>query len=339
MTSFLTQRHRAYVTAFDNTQPTAALPIARHSQVALARSRGTGSGGSGRNRRRGSPFAALSDAYKPSRLIFPSPTGRDGGEVVALRSATFAWPTALERGVAADPRHLKQDRYAPQTLGLPTTPLRSTVQNATTPTGEQGKIEATKSTARVAGAERDVAAVRDGGLAVPREQEEKEASEMPKLLQQSTDTTSRPPTSRRRVTWADKVEIREVTRSTICEVFAPDLHSLEIARRLAILAEEPELTRVVEAVRLVRRQAAGVVRSLTARQGWNGSLDGVEEACRLWSWRERTYMGEMDELVSFLSPRQGGGSRDGRKTDGSDVWRLKATYRAARRRMEDADSD
>lgn len=153
------------------------------------------------------------------------------------------------------------------------------------------------------------------------------------------------------MTWACKVEtVVEVTRTASCDVLSPDLHSLQIAKRLAVLADEPELARAAEAVSIVRRQAAVAIRSLTSRHGWNGSLDGLEEASRLWAGRELTYMNETDELVRLLSPhssRRGAAAAaaaaagaDGRSAcaDG-DVWSLKADYRTARRRMKDSDSD
>lgn len=145
----------------------------------------------------------------------------------------------------------------------------------------------------------------------------------------------------RRVTWAGTVDTKEVARTSSCDIFSPDLYSMEIAKELAILAEEPELTRAANAVMMVRRQAASIVRSLSARHGWNGSLDGLEEACRLWTRRESAYLRETDEIVrNIVSPRrEGGGEAAGNHGDARTVWRLKAMYRDARRRMEDAESD
>lgn len=323
----------------DNSQPIADPHLrAHHSEVALARSRCTGSRGSGRHRRRGSPFAALSDAYKPPRWVVPSYTGRGGGEVVALRTSTVTRPIPLER-LAADSRHLQQDRYAPPTLSSPPAPLRVRDQSAV----KQWQAETTNDLAIEP--KRGAADVCDDEMATPAMAENvavagSAAAPVSPPTSKSLGTRRKRPDHKRRVTWAGTVETIEVARTSSCDVFSPDLHSMEIAKRLAILAEEPELTRAVEAVVLARRQAAGVIRSLTARHGWNGSLDGVEEACRLWTWREGAVLRETDELVRCVVSVPG--VRVGEDVSGANngaVWSLKATYRAARRRMEHADSD
>lgn len=372
----LTRRNRAHGAGnanSTNAQPMQAPLIAHHSHVGLAR--GTGSRGSGRNRRRGSPFAALSDAYKPSRVMFSPFSGRDGGEVVALRSGNRgAWPAPLER-VTADPRHLQQqqqqDRSSSSVPSLSSPrALRSADHNAA---GQGREV--------VVGGEEEVVVVREDDVACGGRRESEvsrsvppsasSTSSSPTTTATSTTTAAarssstvsvsssssssagaragRRPTLRRRVTWACKVEtVVEVTRTASCDVFSPDLHSLQIAKRLAVLADEPELARAAEAVSIVRRQAAVAIRSLTSRHGWNGSLDGLEEASRLWAGRELTYMNETDELVRLLSPRSGrrgaaagadGWSASGDGGGDGDVWSLKAAYRTARRRMKDADSD
>ncbi|CAM9908179.1 unnamed protein product, partial [Laminaria digitata] len=284
---------------------------------------GTGSRGSGRNRRRGSPFAALSDAYKPSRVMFSPFSGRDGGEVVALRSSNrAAWPAGPLERVTADPRHLQQpDRSsssssAPTLLTPPPSPplcvaaLRRKVSRSVVPHPPTSLASSPTLAAAAAATGASSNSSSSSGTGAGKR-----------------------PTLRRRVTWACEVStVVEVTRTASADVFSPDLHSLQIAKRLAVLADEPELARAAEAVSLVRRQAAVAIRSLTSRHGWTGSLDGLEEASRLWAGRELTYMNETDELAATAAAADGGDGDD-------DVWSLKADYRTARRRMKDADSD
>lgn len=305
-----------------------AAPLtANHSNVALAPHPRGGGGGTGRHRRRGSPFAALSDAYKPPRAWLAPAKGRGGGEIVTLRSATFTWPTPLER-VAADPRHLQNDRSPPLARSPPPTLARMADHDADherqMDPASGGASEGNPSDAENASPAAAAAAATATAV----------TQNAPSLKSPGGPTKRR--AHQKRVTWAGSVETIEVTRQSSCNVFSPDLHSLEIAKRLAVVAEEPELTRAVDAITLVRRNAAGVVRSLTARHGWSGSLDGVEEACRVWTWSEGAYLSEMDDLVRCVVSLGGGGAARG---DDGLVWRLKANYRAARRRMDDAESD
>ena len=340
MASCLTRRNRTHGAGTEPAQPMRAPLIAHHSHVALARSRGTGSRGSARNRRRGSPFAALSDAYKPSRVILSPSSGRDGGEVVALRSLKRAWPVSLER-VTADPRHLQQqqqqqqDRSLVPIASLPSPPpppcaaVHQEGQNAVM----QGREEKVAEKEEVVGGSVSVVAV----VAATGRDDHGSSS---------TDTDTRPAQHRmrRRVTWACEVEtVVEVARTASADIFSPDLHSLQIAKQLAVLVDEPELARAADAVILVRRQASVAIRTLTSRHGWNGNLDGLEEASSLWAGRELTYMNETDELVRHLSPRSRRGvaatAAAAADDSGGDLWSLKDAYRTARRRMQDADSD
>lgn len=290
----------------------AASLAARHSHVALARSRGAGGGRSGgRGRRRGSPFAALADVHKPARAYFPPPTGRGGGEVFTLRPASFTWPVPLTPASAdrEHSTHSKQDVPAPSVNPL------STKDPNVQPVEQEPEQEHEQLSVRATAGKSFVAATR------------------------SLSGSRKKASHRRRVTWSGTDHTKEIARTPSSLVFSPDLHAIEIAKHLATLADEPELRRAVEAVVHVRRQAAGIVRSLSARDEWSGSLEGVEEACRLWTWREGAYMREMDELARcVVSLRASGRSRGGGEDD-DDVWRLKAAYRAARRRMDDAESD
>lgn len=343
MPSCLSRRQRACLVAVADERPrlmVASLAV-NHSHVALARSRGTSSRGSGRNRRRGSPFAALSDAFKPPRVMFPASAGRIRGEEFTVRSPMFTWPVPLER-VAPDPRHLQKpkDRSSDRLLSAPIisslpTPLRTTEVNAI----DNRQVESINSCFAVMEEKRVVFYGPRYVTAAPADGDADEA--LAQEAVQSLPTSSiKTRSHRRRVTWSGKVDVIDVARKKPCEVFSPDLYSVEIAKRLAVLADEPELTRAVEAVVSMRRQAAGVVRSLTAREGWNGSLDGVEEACRLLAWREGAYLQDADDIVRCVVSvgRSNGGARGSSKDD-SDLWRLKESYRAARRRMENAETD
>lgn len=114
---------------------------------------------------------------------------------------------------------------------------------------------------------------------------------------------------------------------TQSDVYSPDLHAVELAKRLAVLVRDPELRRAALAVETCRRHSASIVRSLTSRQ--DGGVDGFEEACRLYAWREDAFLRETDELVRCIVVGAGE----------ERVWRLKASYRAARRKMECSGSD
>ncbi|CBJ26079.1 expressed unknown protein [Ectocarpus siliculosus] len=325
--SYLTRRQRSYASHASHNNPHSLEPfsaalIPNHERGTLqtfpGAGGGAGAGGGPRGRRRGSPFAALSEAYKPARApVFSRPRRRDGGEVLGLRSSCsfVAWPRpgGGDGLLPADPRHVQQKR--PQ---------------------------------RQAGAEVQIittTAAKKPVLLLPRKKTDENAvlgrwvsSSSSTEEAASTAATTPPPTPppppsrshRKSVSWPEDV-IRSVHRFPVAasqaDVYSPDLQAVEIAKELAVRARNPELRRAALQVDYCRRHAAQVVRSMTSAQ--NGGLDGVEEACRLYGWREETFLRETDELVRSIVVE--GGEKE--------VWRLKSSFRAARRRMEDAESD
>lgn len=195
---------------------------------------------------------------------------------------------------------------------------------------QQEDTTATSKVERYVGKSKASEGGKEGGSAA-----KEEAPGSSKLSTAPPSRGGKPPGHKRRVTWSGTVETKEVARVTSCDIFSPDLLSLEVARQLANLKDDPELARAVEAVTFARKKSAGVIRSLSARHDWNGSLDGVEEACRVWTSKEGAYLRELDELVRCVVSL-GGSSQGGHA---QDVWGLKAIYREARRKMEDAETD
>lgn len=329
--SYLTRRQRSYASHASHNNPHSLEPfsaalIPSHERGTLQSFQGAGGAGVGgpRGRRRGSPFAALSEAYKPARApVFSRPRGRDGGEVLGLRSSCsfVAWPKSGGGGgggdgLPADPRHVQQkkpQRKAGAEALITTTaakkpvlllPRKSTDENAVL-----GRWVSSSSSSSSSAAE----AVASTAAATP--------------------PPTPPPSSRshrKSVSWPEDI-IRSVHRFPVtaaqADVYSPDLHAVEIAKELAVRARNPELRRAALQVDYCRRHAAQIVRTLTSEQ--NGGLDGVEEACRLYGWREEAFLRETDELVRSIVVE--GGEKE--------VWQLKSSFRAARRRMEDAESD
>lgn len=291
-----------------------------HHEVQLRCSRGSNI----LNRRRGSLFTATSNAYKPPTLWFSAITGRGGGEVVPVRSPGFAWRWRLP-AIAAD-------TLKPQDMPLSQADTRTRIGFSSLNEEKQKNTTATSKVERKVGDSKtsEAKARKVGGS------EAKEEAAGPRKLLTAPPSRGRKPAGHKRsVTWSGTVETKEVERMTSCDIFSPDLLSLEVAKQLADLKDDPELARAVEAVTFARKNAACVIRSLSARHDWNGSLDGVEEACRVWTSKEGAYLRELDELVRCVVSI--GGSSEGRHA--GDVWGLKAIYREARRKMEDAETD
>lgn len=302
-----------------------------HLEVPLRSSRGATTSTT-RSRRRGSPFASTSKGYKPPSLWFSAFTGRGGGEVLPVRSSDYAWRVRLPP-IAADTLKLRHDLPLSQADARTRTGVSSgdeeRQEDTTTTSKVERKVDNSKSSEAKVG--------KVGGSEEESEAKE-EAADPSKLSTAPPSRGGKPAGHKRRVTWSGTVETKEVARTTSCDIFSPDLLSLEVAKQLATLKNNPELARAVEAVTFTRRKAAGVIRSLSARHGWNGSLDGVEEACRVWTWKEGAYLRELDELVRCVVSI-GGSSEDGNDKSAQDVWGLKAIYREARRKMEDAETD
>lgn len=313
--SCLTRRQRSYATAASHNNPhsldffSAAL-VPNHERGALQSSQG----GAGRSRRRGSPFAALSEAYKPPRAaVFARPRGRDGGEVLGLRSSNFAWPKPVE-ALPTDPRHVQRQREEAAAAEMEVTSrTKKTVLLPMRKRTDANAVESRWVSSSAAAAQDD---------AVP--------SAASAAAEEAAATAPASPSGHgRSVSWGKASVFRfeiDVTQ-TQSDVYSPDLHAVELAKRLAVIGRDPELRRAASAVENCRRHAASIVRSLTSKQ--NGGVDGVEDACRVYSWREASFLRETDELVRSIVVGPG---EEG-------VWRLKANYRAARRKMEDACSD
>lgn len=295
--------------------------------LAILSGRHAGATRSGRARYQGpSPFAAAQGGiYSLSHAWLTPATGRGGGEVFPRRSpgfGGFGWPLPPSR--PADNNNDEDNSKVPlPPLPTPFAPLRETDPNAN------------------AGNANDEARAAAGG-AVSAPEKEGARGDEGALAASAVDTKkSSRRRHRRQVTWAGVVETREVERSPKPDVFSPDLHSLAIAQQLAVIVDSPEIQQAVHEVLSARRQAANVARSMSESDGWSGCLDGVVEetwfAWSEWNKRERLYLREMDELVrGVVSPR---GDGIGSGVDGAEVYRLKAVYRAARRRMDDVDAD
>eukprot|EP00752_Nemacystus_decipiens_P016232 g14513.t1 len=336
--SYLTRRQRSYAASASHNNPhsldfiSAAL-VPNHERGTLP----TSQGGVGRSRRRGSPFAALSEAYKPPRAaVFARPGGRDGGEVLGLRSSNFAWPKAVE-SLPTDPRHVQRQREEAAAAEMEVTsrtkkPVLPLVRKKTDASAVESRWVSSS-----AAAQESRPAVEPAAAAIPSTAAASAAAAAAAAAPTATTTTTTaeatptptsPPTHRRTVSWGKAAVYRfeiSVTQ-TQADVYSPDLHAVEIAKRLAMMVRDPELRRAAMAVENCRRHSASIVRSLTSKQ--NGGVDGVEEACRVYNWREAAFLRETDELVRSIVVGTGE----------EKVWRLKASYRAARRQMEDASS-
>ena len=334
--SYLTRRQRSYATSASHNNPhsldffSAAL-VPNHERGTLQ----TSQGGVGRSRRRGSPFAALSEAYKPPRAaVFARPGGRDGGEVLGLRSSNFAWPKSVE-SLPTDPRHVQRQREEAAAAEMEVTsrtkkPVLPLVRKKTDANAVESRWVSSSAAAR-----EDEATVEPAAAAIPSAvaaaaaQAAAPAATATTTAPEAASTPTSPSAHRRKVSWGKAAVYRfeiSVTQ-TQSDVYSPDLHAVELAKRLAMMVRDPELRRAAMAVENCRRHSASIVRSLTSKQ--NGGVDGVEDACRVYNWREAAFLRETDELVRSIVVGAGQ----------ERVWRLKASYRAARRQMEDACSD
>lgn len=332
--SYLTRRQRSYATTASHNNPhsldffSAAL-VPNHERGTLQ----TSQGGAGRSRRRGSPFAALSEAYKPPRAaVFARPGGRDGGEVLGLRSSNFAWPRSVE-ALPTDPRHVQRQREEATAAEMEVTlrtkkPVLALLRKKKTDANavESRWVSSSAAAAAAAATQEDDVAVEPAATAMPSVVI---AAAAAAAAESTTTPTSPASTHRRKVSWGKAAVYRfeiNVTQ-TQSDVYSPDLHAVELAKRLAMMVRDPELRRAAMAVENCRRHSASIVRSLTSKQ--NGGVDGVEDACRVYNWREAAFLRETDELVRSVVVGAGQ----------EKVWRLKASYRTARRKMEDACSD
>ena len=321
------QAHGAHHVGAHNPTPPALAYAAYHStHVTVSLRCCNGGSSSSRIRRRGSPFVALSDAYKPARAWLYPNLGCGGGEVVHVRSSSFVWPERLNP--AADPRKLPRDiSLSPITVPLHTADCKDESRRAHSTTHRREEERAEDET-RVADAET---------RQTEETKQEIAESNTPWRKLQVAANSNASPGHRRRVTWSGTVQTREVDRDKSSDVFSPDLLALKVAKQLAVLTGDPELARSVEAVTSIRRRAAGVIRSHSARHDWNGSLDGLEKVCLMWTCREGACLRELDELVrQAVSIGDITGAGEDRSTQ--DGRELKATYREARRIMEDAES-
>ncbi|CAM9197857.1 unnamed protein product, partial [Hapterophycus canaliculatus] len=307
----------------------------------------------GRNRRRGSPFAALSEAYKPARAaVFSGPGGRDRGEVLGLRSSSFGISWLKSSAEQRLPTATRSRRSLHQRLSsevrITTKPVlllaarKKTDENAVLGRWMSSSSSSSTSSSSSSAAPQPSAKFTKK-MALAEAAAEKAAEISARTGASTTEAAAAaageagtaPPSPRQHrksVSWPQGSVVRSIhqlpaTAAAQSDVYSPDLQALEIARRLAIVTRDPELRRAASAVDACRRYAAQVVRTLTSDQ--NGGLDGVEEACRLYNWREAAFLRETDELVRRIVVGAGQ----------ERVWRLKASFRAARRRMQDADSD
>ncbi|CAM9990288.1 unnamed protein product [Scytosiphon promiscuus] len=349
MTSYLTRRqqHHASHANPHTLEPFSAALIPNHERGSLLQ---TSPGG--RNRRRGSPFAALSEAYKPARAaVFSGPGGRDRGEVLGLRSSSFGGMSWLKSSAEQRlPTATRSRRNLHQKLSsevrITTKPVvllparKRTDESAVLGRWMSSSSSSSSSSALTAVPQPSEKFAKKMAAAAEVAAEAEQAAAAAAAAKTTrtaaaSGTGTAPPSPRRHrksVSWPQDNVIRSIhqlpaTPATQSDVYSPDLQALEIARRLAILTRDPELRRAASAVDACRRHAAQVVRTLTSDQ--NGGLEGVEEACRLYNWREAAFLRETDELVRRIVVGAGQ----------ERVWRLKASFRAARRRMQDADSD
>ena len=335
--SYLTRRQRSHATPASHNSPHCLEPfsaalVPNHERGSLQASQG---GAGGRSRRRGSPFAALSEAYKPPRaaVFARRGGGRDGGEVLGLRSSNFAWPKSAE-ALPADPRHLQRKGSA--AAAGAETELASGGKKAVLPVARRQQTDENAVESRWASSSAPPAApvptavaAAAAAAAVAADTEARAATETAAAAITAAAATSPSSAHRRSVSWG-KAAVYTYAISdcqTQSDIYSPDLHAVELAKRLAVLVRDPELRRAAQAVDACRRHSASVVRSLTSRQ--DGGVDGFEEACRLYVWREAAFLRETDELVRCIVVGPGE----------ERVWRLKASYRAARRKMECEGSD
>lgn len=263
----------------------------------------------GRSRDQGSPFSAHLGTSQSRPGWISSVTARGGGEVIPVRSTMLAWPLApgINHGGGES---VEQSTPGQPRVPSPFTPLTDNGQNA----GREPS----------------------DGITNPSFDVPENVRTLGELKLVPMGVTADERGHRRRVTWAGTIETREVERTAPSDVLSPDLHALVIAQQLAVAANAPKVALAAQAVLIARREVAAVVRSLSANDGWSGSLDGVEDEWRSWSRREFLSMRETDELVRGVVSRQqniaGGGNHE-------EVYRLKDAYRAARRRMDDASAD
>eukprot|EP00903_Cladosiphon_okamuranus_P008845 g8469.t1 len=332
--SYLTRRQRSYATTASHNNPhsldcfSAAALVPGHERGTLQTSQGV----TGRSRRRGSPFAALSEAYKPSRAaVFARPGGRDGGEVLGLRSSNFAWPRTVE-ALPTAPRHVQRQREEAaaaetEVTSLTKKPVLALLRKKKTDVNAVESRWVSSSAAAVAevGAAQEDDAAAEPAAAIPSGV----ATPAAAATEATPTPTSPSSTHRRKVSWGKAAVYRfEINVSqTQSDVYSPDLHAVELAKKLAMMVRDPELRRAAMAVENCRRHSASIVRSLTSKQ--NGGVEGVEDACRVYNWREAAFLRETDELVRSIVVGAGE----------EKIWRLKANYRTARRKMEDACSD
>lgn len=311
-------------------------PFQPFASLVNGRQAGASRGARGRHHS-ASPFApaAKGSIYSMSRPFLTSTNGRGGGEVFPRRSSGFGgfvgWP--LQPAVPADEKNdantterpLKLSAVLP--LSIPCAPLSEADHNANDGGGSAVVASGSKSKSATGGAKRD-----DGTTAPATT----EAAVAVTATTTPGKYTTRSRRRRRRVSWSGVIETREVERAPRPDVFSPDLHALVIARQLAAAVDSPEIEQAVQDVLTARRQAAAVARSMSATDGWSGCLNGVVEETWLgwsaWNRKEGLYLRETDELVRGVVSRGGGGG-------GAEVYRLKAAYRAARRRMEDVDAE
>lgn len=294
--------------------------------LVVLRGRHAGANRGGRGRFQGSsPLTTNAGVFNRSRSWLTPASGR-GGELFPRRFSASAWPFSAEFPAGDDEKGLPP-------LRTPSAPLRETDHNANDGEGEQdGRLSDGMKSSKVASCGKEFGRLADDIWA-----EREAANAAAAAASAPTRARNGKRSHRRSVTWAGTVETREVERIPQPDVFSPDLHALIIAKQLAIAADAPEIGHAAQEVLMARRQAAAVARSMSASDGWSGNLDGVEETWRAWSNRERLYLRETDELVRSVVSLCRRGDGDG--ADSRTVYRLKAAYRAARRRMDDADAD
>lgn len=236
-------------------------------------------------------------------------TARGGGEVVPVRSKVLVWKT--------DPINTRAGEELATGATSSAFPSETTAEVSSSPSivrDNTGSVEDSKDQTRDSTAE-----ALDG-----------------ENRSEGSRASSTRKSHRRRVTWSGSVETREVERTTPSDIFSPDLHALVIAERLAAAADEPRVAEAARAVFAARREDAAAIRSLSASDGWSGSLEGVDDRSGTWNRREVLSMRETDELVRNLVSR---GRADGQHQTRRDLYVLKDAYRAARRRMDDADAE
>lgn len=285
------------------------LSTSRQSMTFGALAGGSYRRSAGRSRCSGSPSSGGPVTLRRAPAWVTPLTARVGGEVVPVRASTLAWQP-LSGEPCSELGLTKQGTIPAVTLASP--PAHSSAHEV------EGHVEFADKDSR-----------RQASTSPPSGHEAESARER-------SAAPSNKLTHRRRVTWSGSIETVEVERSSPSEIFSPDLHALVIAEQLAVVADEPKVAEAARAVLAARREVAAIVRSLSASDGWSGSLDGVEDEWRPWARREILSMQKTDELVRCLVSS---GRRDVEGAGAAEVYRLKDAYRAARRRMNDANAD